>query len=158
MDDARVCTGCVGGVSRVPCPHPSVRAGSVEQSWFRLALQNNFLQGRQTDHVVAACLYIACRRAKTPHMLIDFSEILQANLYTLGNAFLKLCRVLHIHLPIIDPSLYIHRFAHKLELPYKVGTTALQLVKRMKRDWISEGRRPAGICGACTWCGGRRSQ
>jgi len=36
-----------------------------QQQWFRLALQHNFVQGRQTDHVVAACLYIACRKAKT---------------------------------------------------------------------------------------------
>jgi transcription factor IIIB subunit 2 len=47
------------------------------QGWFRLALQHNFLQGRHTDHVVAACVYIACRKAKTPHLLIDFSEVLQ---------------------------------------------------------------------------------
>jgi len=85
----------------------------------------------------------------TVDMLIDFSDVLQTNLYTLGNTFLKLCRTLHTTVPIIDPSLYIHRFAHKLELPYRVGTTALQLVTQMKRDWITEGRRPAGICGAC---------
>jgi transcription factor IIIB subunit 2 len=27
--------------------------------------------------------------------------------------------------------------------------TALRLVSRMKRDWMSTGRRPAGICGSC---------
>eukprot|EP00698_Gefionella_okellyi_P019776 TRINITY_DN6115_c0_g1_i2.p1 TRINITY_DN6115_c0_g1~~TRINITY_DN6115_c0_g1_i2.p1 ORF type:complete len:467 (-),score=115.94 TRINITY_DN6115_c0_g1_i2:100-1500(-) len=119
------------------------------QGWFRLALQYNFVQGRQTEHVVAACLYIACRKSKTSHMLIDFSDVLQTSVYTLGNTFLKLCRILHTTVPIIDPSLFIHRFAGKLELPYRVGTFALELVKQMKRDWIAEGRRPAGVCGAC---------
>jgi hypothetical protein len=33
---------------------------------FMLAVQHNFIQGRKTDHVVAACLYIVCRREKTP--------------------------------------------------------------------------------------------
>ena len=50
-----------------------------------------------------------------------------------------------------DPCLYIHRFAHKLEFNDKVqdvSVTALRLVSRMKRDWISAGRRPAGLCGA----------
>ena len=47
------------------------------QGWFRLSLQHNFLQGRHTDHVVACCMYIACRKSKTPHLLIDFSEVLQ---------------------------------------------------------------------------------
>lgn len=55
-----------------------------------------------------------------------------------------------------DPCLYIHRFAHKLELQEKtheVSVTAMRLVARMKRDWIHHGRRPAGLCGA----GERRS-
>src|SRR4051812_46348261 len=51
---------------------------------FMLAVQHNFIQGRRTAHVVAACLYIVCRREKTPHLLIDFSDVLQINLYVLG--------------------------------------------------------------------------
>ena len=56
-----------------------------------------------------------------------------------------------LHTPSVDPCLYIHRFAHKLELGDKthdVSMTALRLVARMKRDWIHHGRRPAGLCGA----------
>ena len=57
----------------------------------------------------------------------------------------------------IDPSLYIHRFVHKLMSDNKeftrqkqnaVTNTALRLVKSMKRDWMQTGRRPSGICGA----------
>lgn len=57
----------------------------------------------------------------------------------------------------IDPSLYIHRFVHKLMGENKdftrqkqnaVTNTALRLVKSMKRDWMQTGRRPSGICGA----------
>ena len=57
-----------------------------------------------------------------------------------------------LSLSFLDPCLYIHRFAHKLELGDKVhdvSMTALRLVARMKRDWIHHGRRPAGLCGAC---------
>jgi transcription factor IIIB subunit 2 len=119
--------------------------------FFKLAVQHNFVQGRRTQNVVAACLYIVCRRLKTPHMLIDFSDLLQTNVYVLGHTYLKLCRVLNIQPPIIDPSLYIHRFAAQLEFgdqEQEVANTALRLVQRMKRDWIQTGRRPAGICGA----------
>lgn len=119
---------------------------------FILALQRNFIQGRRTTHVVAACLYIVCRREKSAHMLIDFSDALQINLYTLGSTLLKFTRLLSLQLPVIDPSLYIHRFAAKLEfgeMAPTVSRTALRLVQRMKRDWIQTGRRPSGICGAC---------
>jgi transcription initiation factor TFIIIB Brf1 subunit/transcription initiation factor TFIIB len=118
---------------------------------FTLAVQHNFVQGRRTQNVAAAALYIVCRREKTPHLLIDFSDTLRINVYVLGHTYLKLCRVLHLSLPIIDPSFYIHRFASRLEFGEKqnlVAQTALRLISRMKRDWIHTGRRPAGLCGA----------
>mmetsp|Transcript_16981 Transcript_16981/g.51520 ORF Transcript_16981/g.51520 Transcript_16981/m.51520 type:complete len:427 (+) Transcript_16981:177-1457(+) len=118
---------------------------------FSMAAQRNFTQGRKTLHVVCACLYVMCRREKSPHLLIDFSDVLQTNVYALGATFLKFRRLLNLELPLIDPSLYIHRFANKLELGNETNTvaqTALKVVQRMKRDWIETGRRPAGICAA----------
>jgi transcription factor IIIB 90 kDa subunit len=118
---------------------------------FTVAVEKNFVQGRRTTHVVAACLYIACRQEKSQHMLIDFSDALQVNVYTLGTCFLKFRRLLGLKLEIIDPALYVYRFAAHLDLDEKanaVSLTALRLVARMKRDWIVAGRRPAGICAA----------
>lgn len=85
-------------------------------------------------------------------MLIDFSDILQINVFKLGSTFLKLCRVLRPNLPLLDPSLYISRFASLLEFgpeTHRVANDAIRLVARMNRDWMQIGRRPAGICGAC---------
>lgn len=118
---------------------------------FTVAVEKNFVQGRRRAHVVAACLYTACRQEKSQHMLIDFSDALQINVYTLGTCFLKFRRLLGLKLEIIDPALYIYRFAAHLDLDAKaneVAMTALRLVARMKRDWIVAGRRPAGICAA----------
>lgn len=118
---------------------------------FTVAVEKNFVQGRRRAHVVAACLYTACRQEKSQHMLIDFSDALQINVYTLGTCFLKFRRLLGLKLEIIDPALYIYRFAAHLDLDEKaneVAMTALRLVARMKRDWIVAGRRPAGICAA----------
>jgi Transcription factor TFIIB repeat/Brf1-like TBP-binding domain len=118
---------------------------------FTIAVEKNFVQGRRTIHVVAACLYISCRQEKSQHMLIDFSDALQVNVYTLGTCFLKFRRLLGLKLEIIDPALYVYRFAAHLSLDDKanqVAMTALRLVGRMRRDWIVAGRRPAGICAA----------
>ena len=54
-------------------------------------------------------------------------------------------------MPVIDPSLFIHRFCAKLDFGDKlneVSMTALRFVQRMKRDWICHGRRPNGLVGA----------
>lgn len=118
---------------------------------FRVAVERNFHKGRRMANVCCACLYVVCRMERTPHMLLDFADVLETNLYDLGHTFLKLSKVLSIQLPIIDPSLYIHRFANKLEygeMTHAVAMSALRLLARMQRDWMSEGRRPSGICGA----------
>ena len=120
--------------------------------YFKLAVEHKFIQGRRTDLVVAACMYLTCRIEKTPHMLLDFADILEVNVFTLGSVYLKLVHNINVTKPpFLDPTLYILRFANKLnfgERTHDVSRTALRLVQRMSRDWIQVGRRPSGICGA----------
>lgn len=120
---------------------------------FNLALTNNFVQGRRSQNVLAACLYVACRKEKTRHMLIDFSSALQISVFSLGATFLKLVKALHItQIPLADPSLFIEHFAEHLEFKEhkkKVVRDAVKIAQQMSIDWIHEGRRPAGIAGAC---------
>ncbi|KAJ2883207.1 transcription factor TFIIIB subunit brf1, partial [Coemansia asiatica] len=122
------------------------------QRFFTLALNLNFTRGRRSVYVSAACLYIVCRQEKGSQMLIDFSDILQVSVFKLGATFVKLINMLNLQLPIVDPTIYISRFASMLEFGDKtqqVCMDAIRLVQRMERDWIRTGRRPAGICGAC---------
>jgi len=101
-------------------------------------------------------------------MLIDFSDLLQVsadsnflapslpslvqvNVFELGHTYLQLVQTLNLRLPLVDPSHYISRFAALLEFGdeiHKVATDAVRLVQRFDRDWMTKGRRPAGICGA----------
>ncbi|SAM68624.1 related to BRF1-TFIIIB subunit, 70 kD [Ustilago bromivora] len=112
----------------------------------------NYVLGRKSEYTVASCLYVACRMEKTTHMLIDFADAIQVNVFILGRSYLKLIHVLNLRLPLIDPSIYIARFAALLDFgeeTQKVAYDASRLVSRFQKDWITEGRRPAGICGAC---------
>ena len=121
-------------------------------------------------NVVAVCLYVACRQKETRnYMLIDFSDLLQVflllsiffspfspplskvNVFELGHIYLQLVQTLNLRLPLVDPSHYISRFSALLEFgeeTHKVATDAVRLVQRFDRDWMTRGRRPAGICGA----------
>ncbi|GME77703.1 unnamed protein product [Ambrosiozyma monospora] len=86
-------------------------------------------------------------------MLIDFSSRLQVSVYAIGATFLKMVKALHItNLPLVDPSLFIQHFGDKLDFgkkKLKVINDAVKLAHRMSNDWIFEGRRPAGVAGAC---------
>uniref|UniRef100_A0A0A9X7K6 B-related factor 1 n=1 Tax=Lygus hesperus TaxID=30085 RepID=A0A0A9X7K6_LYGHE len=120
-------------------------------NFYKMALNRNLTRGRKQSHVVAACVYITCRIEGTPHLLIDFSDVLQICAFELGRTYIKISQALCINIPAVDPCLYVLRFANKLELgdkTHEVTMTALRLVQRMKRDNIHYGRRPSGICGA----------
>lgn len=120
-------------------------------NFYKMALSRHLTRGRRQTHLIAACVYITCRIEGTPHLLIDFSEVLQICAFELGRTYLKLSQALCINVPALDPCLYVLRFANKLEFGDKthdVTMTALRLVQRMKRDFMHTGRRPSGICGA----------
>lgn len=119
--------------------------------YFVLAVTKNFVKGRRSQYVVSACLYVACRREMRPQMLIDFADKLYCNVFAIGTTYLQLLKALDIrNLPLIDPSIYIQRFSDKLEFDNvkQVRNDAVRLVQRMGRDYLVEGRRPAGIAAA----------
>lgn len=118
---------------------------------FVFAIQKGIINNRKLHIMCISCLYTICRKEKTPHLLVDFSDITQTRSNKIGIEFLKFTRLLNFSLPTMDPSLFIHRFAIKMNLGFKktsVANSALRIVARMKRDWISTGRRPTGLCGA----------
>jgi transcription factor IIIB subunit 2 len=119
---------------------------------YKLASDQKFIRGRKTSNVVGAILYTVCRKERTTHLLIDFSDVLQTNLFVLGSIYLKLIRVLKIYdIPLIDPSLFLRRFCSKLNFGEKlkqVQQTSLKILQSMSRDWMTTGRRPSGLCGA----------
>jgi len=119
--------------------------------FYKMALSKRMLQGKRKSQVCAACLYIVCRTEHTPHILLDFSEIIHENMFQLLRVYTKLCSALCIKLPAADPCLFISRYAQRLQLGDKsdvICVTAMRLVSRMKRDWMATGRRPSSLCGA----------
>ena len=84
-------------------------------------------------------------------MLIDFSDMLQTNVFVLGDTFMKFSRLLNLRLPVIDPSLYIHRFASKLEFGEKTHLVCAPFprpafVRFWPRSWTACARERACAC------------
>ncbi|OLP83735.1 Transcription factor IIIB 60 kDa subunit [Symbiodinium microadriaticum] len=138
---------------RLQLPAPIQEAG---RRMYTLACSLNFNAGTQQRFTCAACLYVVCRRNRSPHLLIDFSDVLQAPVKTIGRVYMKLMRRLvggdftnhmqagssGLEVPLVDPSIFIERFARRLELggqQRKVQNTAMRLIQYMHRDWICIG-------------------
>ncbi|KAK4696918.1 transcription factor IIIB 90 kDa subunit, partial [Lecanoromycetidae sp. Uapishka_2] len=117
-----------------------------------------FIQGRRIKSVAAVALYIACRRQTdgNRHMLIDFADVLQLDVFSLGHIYKEMLKHIKINgsgavIQPINPEDLVLRFAQQLEFgseTMKVAKDTVRLVQRMDRDWMTPGRRPAGVCGA----------
>ncbi|KAK1581812.1 hypothetical protein Q3G72_009245 [Acer saccharum] len=105
--------------------------------FYEIALSRNFTKGRRKELVRASCLYCACR-------------------YELGAVYLQLCHALYLadekdFQKLLDPSIFLPRFTSSLEANRKVCDTARDILASMKRDWMTTGRKPSGLCGAALY-------
>ncbi|KAH8732272.1 Brf1-like TBP-binding domain-containing protein [Phaeosphaeriaceae sp. PMI808] len=130
-------------------------------SWYKLAMNHNFIQGRRMRNVAAVAIYMAARRQQdNTLMLMDLAEKVQVNVWALGDtykAFLEKLRevdpaqlVGNKAVQEIEPLML--KYCRKLEFAeaaHRVADDACKLLKRMNRDWMVQGRQPAGLCGAC---------
>uniref|UniRef100_A0A6A7G7V5 BRF1-domain-containing protein n=1 Tax=Hirondellea gigas TaxID=1518452 RepID=A0A6A7G7V5_9CRUS len=130
---------------------------------YQLCLQNNFTRGRRIARVAAVCLYIACRLNGHPVLLIDFVPHIShpTTPVMLGRICLRLTNLLSLRLPAIlggshsinrlDPSVFLYRFAAKMDFGDKLSVvvmTSVRVLNRMQSDWLHWGRHPAGLFGA----------
>ena len=86
----------------------------------------------------------------------------QVNVFELASTYLKLRSLLHLthRTPEHDPAIYNVHFANALHFGTDASTVAAdasRLVRRFKADWMTQGRRPSGICGACLIIAARMS-
>ncbi|KAF6777624.1 hypothetical protein AHF37_03159 [Paragonimus kellicotti] len=119
--------------------------------YYQSALFRGLTRGRGALQVAAGCVYLAARQLRVNLMLLDLSDAVGINVYVLGHCYTDLKRRLNLIIPEMDPCLYIERFASQLEFGEKtsvVATTAMRLLQRMKKDWLTTGRRPSGLAAA----------
>lgn len=143
---------------------------------FGLAYTLGFLRGRTIEAVSVASLYISCRRRKEQVqgvqrpvyglMLIDFAERINMDVFALGKIYRDLYEKLWFDKGShtwtnegasadyqgMDPAVLVPNFVKQLDFDKqhepKIRYDAIQILKRMKRDWIHHGRRPSGVCAA----------
>jgi transcription factor IIIB subunit 2 len=130
-------------------------------SWYKLAMNHNFIQGRRMRNVAAVAIYMASRRQPANTlMLMDLAEKVQVNVWALGDTYKSFLKKLSEKDPAqlvgnkavqeIEPLML--KYCRKLEFAdasHKVANDACKILRRMDRDWMVQGRQPAGLCGAC---------
>ncbi|KAK7191424.1 hypothetical protein DPSP01_002973 [Paraphaeosphaeria sporulosa] len=145
--------------SKINVPSDGVIAINAKK-WYQLALNHSFVQGRGIFKVAAAAIYLASRRHKgSTVLLMDLAESIQVNVWNLGTVYRSFCQVLMADdssgingNDVLEIEPLMLKFCQRLEFDqdsHRVAADACLILKRMSRDWMVQGRNPAGLCGAC---------
>jgi transcription initiation factor TFIIIB Brf1 subunit/transcription initiation factor TFIIB len=118
--------------------------------YYQLAVEKKFTRGRRLEYTLGVCMYAACRD-EIPRLINDFVAVADLNPFVFVVTLLHFSNKVQKLQKLVDPALYIPRFASLLDFGEKtaeIASTAERIVARMKRDWIHQGRRPSGVSGA----------
>ena len=113
---------------------------------YRKAQEKGLVRGRETQSVLAATVYIACREMETPRTLKDIAEISNIKRKDITRNYRRLVIELDLKIPIVEPMKCITRIANKVDVSQKTKLKAMDLMSDVtKRGGISAGKNPMGL-------------
>jgi len=118
---------------------------------YRKAVENKLIRGRSIEGVVAASLYVACRRCNVPRTLDEIAEISRVSKKEVGRTYRFLTRELNIKLPPTSPVDYVPRFATELGLSGEVQSKAIKIIEKAMKKGLTSGRGPTGVAAAALY-------
>ena len=120
----------------------------VEKSFYiyKKASSSGLIQGRVTEGILSASIYLACKELETPKTLKEISDITNVKVKSIS----KYSRLLIFELglkpiPIIDPIKCIVKIANKLKLEEKIKHKAIKIMKEVMKEEIHVGKNPLSI-------------
>ncbi len=118
------------------------------------AVENNLIRDRSIEEVVAASLYLACRRCQEPRTLDEIVAVSRVSKKEVGRTFRFLTRELHIILPSISPIDYVPRFSSELNLSDNVQSTAIEIINEAIQNGLTIRYGPTGVAAAALYIAG----
>ena len=118
---------------------------------YRKAVEKKLVRGRSIDEIVAASVYIACRRMKVVRSLDEIAKYTKARRKEIARAYRLLISTLNIEIPVADPKDYLVSIANLVKLSPKTIKTATEILERAKEKGIIAGKDPAGTAAAALY-------
>jgi len=115
------------------------------------AVDKGLVRGRSMESVIAALLYVFCRKLKTPRTLEEISEATGVEKRELGRTYRYIARQLKLRILPALPETYVPRFASMLGLSDKVQAKAIRLLKKAKKYGATSGKGPTGVAAAALY-------
>ncbi len=113
---------------------------------YREAFKKKLLRGRSINAMVAACLYLACRRKQLPRTLQEITNEAQANAKDVRRSYTTLIREFNLKSPSTDPVSLIPRYINDLELDSEIEQLTIKILNSYKARFSISGKDPKGLC------------
>jgi len=121
---------------------------------FRNATEKGILKGRSVESVVAASIYIACRKLRVP---VTFDEIMSYFTVTDGElkgAYKAIIMGLDIKVPLNDAEELLVKIGEKLNLSEITINKAREIIEKVKNSDYTIGKDPSGLAAASIYIAG----
>lgn len=118
---------------------------------YRDASKNKMIRGRSMEGVIAATIYIACRRFNVPRTLDEVAEVSRVTKKEVGRTYRFLARELGIKILPPSPTSYIPRFASELGFSNAVVVNSIDIINQMQEKGLTSGKGPGGIAAAALY-------
>ncbi|MFX1388962.1 MAG: transcription initiation factor IIB family protein [Promethearchaeota archaeon] len=110
------------------------------------AFKKKLLRGRSINAMVAACLYLACRRKKLPRTLQEITNDASADAKDVRRSYSTLVRELNVSPPSTNPIALIPRYITELELDPEIERLTSKILNAYSSKFSISGKDPKGLC------------
>ncbi|MHA1785407.1 MAG: transcription initiation factor IIB [Candidatus Helarchaeota archaeon] len=130
---------------------------------YRKIYKKDLLKGRSIKSMVAAAIYIVCRRNNVPISLKSITNLSLESEKTIRKAYRTVLQELDIKVNSIDATSLISRIGGELGISNQIEKRARAIVEKAKKNNSLIGKDPKGIAAAaiyisCLESGKRKSQ
>lgn len=132
-------------------------------NFYRKSLDLNLIHGRSIESIMAACIYLACRKHGVPRSPDEISAATNVNALTISRNYKLISRKLGVKCNLSSPKDYIPRFISNLGLSNEVEIKALDIIDLTSSNSVLIGKNPTGLAAAaiylaCRYLNVRKSQ
>lgn len=118
---------------------------------YRTAIKESLIRGRSIKAMVAAAIYVACRRCRLMRTLDEVAEASGVEKKELGRSYRLLIRELDYFVPPAKTSKYVTTLLNKLVLNGKCAEVAHRILRAAKELKLTSGRAPKSIAAAVSY-------